>query len=57
LLYFSFATLTTVGYGDFTPVTDQARSLVMLEQLGGVFFVAVLIARLAGIYPAHTDTT
>ena len=57
LRYFSFATLTTVGYGDFTPITDQARSLVMLEQLGGVFFVAVLIARLAGIYPAHTDTT
>jgi hypothetical protein len=55
LLYFSFTTLTTVGYGDITPVTDQARSLVMIEQLGGVFFVAVLIARLAGLYPPRTD--
>jgi hypothetical protein len=55
LLYFSFTTLTTVGYGDITPVTDQARSLVMIEQLGGVFFVAVLIARLAGLYPPRPD--
>jgi uncharacterized membrane protein YvlD (DUF360 family) len=51
LLYFSFTVLTTVGFGDITPVTDQARSLVMVEQMAGVFFVAVLIARLAGLYP------
>jgi hypothetical protein len=55
LLYFSFTTLTTVGYGDITPVSDQARSLVMVEQLMGVFFVAVLIARLAGLYPPRPD--
>jgi Ion channel len=54
-LYFSFTTLTTVGYGDITPATDQARSLVMVEQMGGVFFVAVLIARLAGLYPPRTN--
>ncbi len=51
LLYFSFTTLTTVGYGDITPLTDQARSFVMIEQFAGVFFVGVLIARLAGLYP------
>jgi hypothetical protein len=51
LLYFSFTTLTTVGYGDITPVTDQARSFAMIEQFAGVFFVGVLIARLAGLYP------
>jgi len=50
-LYFSFTTLTTTGYGDITPATDQARSLVMIEELAGVFFVGVLIARLAGLYP------
>ena len=49
LLYFSFTTLTTTGFG--TPVTDQARSLVMIEEFSGVFFVGVLIARLAGLYP------
>jgi len=51
LLYFSFTTLTTVGYGDITPITDQARSFAMIEQFAGVFFVGVLIARLAGLYP------
>jgi hypothetical protein len=51
LLYFSFTTLTTTGFGDITPVTDQARSFVIIEQFAGVFFVGVLIARLAGLYP------
>jgi hypothetical protein len=51
LLYFSFTTLTTTGFGDITPVTDQARSLVIIEEFAGVFFVGVLIARLAGLYP------
>ena len=53
LLFFSFTSLTTVGYGDIVPVSDQARMLSILEQLVGVFFVAVLIARLAGVYPPH----
>ncbi len=53
LLYFSLTTLTTVGYGDITPVTDQAMSVVMIEQFSGVFFVGVLIARLAGLYPSE----
>jgi hypothetical protein len=48
LLYFSFTTITSVGFGDITPITHQARSLVIIEQLIGVFFVAVLIARLLG---------
>jgi ion channel len=37
LLYFSFTTLTTVGYGDITPATDQARSFVMIEQFRECF--------------------
>lgn len=55
-LYFSFTTLTTTGFGDITPVTDQARSFVMIEEFTGVFFVGVLIARLAGLYPADART-
>jgi hypothetical protein len=51
LLYFSFTTLTTTGFGDITPVSDQARSFVIIEEFAGVFFVGVLIARLAGLYP------
>ena len=54
LLYFSFTTITTVGFGDITPISDQARSLVMIEEFVGVFFVGILIARLAGVYPPHT---
>lgn len=51
MLYFSFTTLTSTGYGDLTPATRWAESLVILEQIAGVFYVAVLIARLAGLYP------
>jgi len=53
LMYFSLTTLTTTGYGDLTPLTNQARSIVMIEEFTGVFFVGVLIARLAGLYPQN----
>lgn len=49
-LYFSFCTLTTVGYGDMTPVSAHARSLAMLEAVTGVLYVAITIARLVGLY-------
>lgn len=50
LLYFSVTTLTTTGYGDITPLSRHAQSLAILEQMFGTFYVAVLIARLAGLY-------
>lgn len=46
LLYYSFVTLTTVGYGDVTPVSSAARALSNLESLVGVLYPAVLIGRL-----------
>ena len=46
LYYFSFITLTTVGYGDITPVHPPARALAVLEALLGQLFPAILIARL-----------
>jgi len=49
LLYYSFVTLTTVGYGDVTPVLPSARSLAMAEALVGQLFPAVLIARLVSM--------
>ena len=49
LLYFSFATLTTVGYGDVTALHPAARSLALLEALVGQLFPAILIARLVGL--------
>ena len=53
LIYFSLTTLTTTGYGDFIPLTNHARSLVMVEEFSGVFYVGVVIARLAGLYPSN----
>lgn len=48
--YFSFVTLSTVGYGDITPVSQAARGLAALEAMTGLLYVAVLIARLVSIY-------
>lgn len=51
MMHLSIATLTSTGYGDVTPVAPFARSLSQLEQLTGVFYMAVLISRLIGLYP------
>lgn len=50
--YFSFVTLTTVGYGDITPVSNVARMLATMESMTGTLYVAVLIARLVALYSA-----
>ena len=50
-LYFSFTVLTSTGFGDIAPLIRQARGLVVVEQVLGALFLAVLIARLAGVYP------
>ena len=49
-LYFSFITLSTVGYGDITPVSRIARWLAAMEAMTGLLYVAVLIARLVALY-------
>ncbi|HLY38138.1 MAG TPA: potassium channel family protein [Candidatus Binatia bacterium] len=49
LAYYSFVTLTTMGYGDITPVHPAARSAAMLEALTGQLFPAILIARLVAM--------
>ena len=51
LIYFSFSVLTTSGFGDITPMLIQSRFLAILEQVTGVMYVAILIARLTGVYP------
>ena len=48
--YFSFITLSTVGYGDITPVSRVARWLAAMEAITGLLYVAVLIARLVSLY-------
>ncbi len=50
LMYFSFTVLTSTGFGEITPTTHLARSLIVIEQVLGVMYVAFLIARLANMY-------
>jgi hypothetical protein len=51
LIFFSFTVLTTTGFGDITPVLIQSRFLTILEAVTGIMYVAILIARLTGVYP------
>lgn len=46
LLYFSFVTMTTLGYGDITPVSHRMQALTVLESVTGVFFLAFLVSRI-----------
>ena len=52
VVFFSFMTLTTVGYGDITPVSPEARLVALCEAVTGVFFLAFLVARLVALYRA-----
>ena len=54
LLYLSFTTLTSVGLSDIVPVFAHARSLVILEQVAGVLYVALVVARLVGLTVARS---
>jgi hypothetical protein len=55
LYYFSFVTITTLGYGDVTPISPMARSLAILEAITGVMFLGILVARLLGRYQDTDD--
>ena len=52
-MFYSFVTLTSLGYGDMVPISAQCRSLSVLEAVSGIMYVAVLVARLVGLYAAR----
>ena len=52
--YYSFVTITTLGYGDITPATEIARSIAVLEAVIGQIYLVVLVARLVGIHIAQS---
>jgi hypothetical protein len=52
LSYYSFVTLTTVGYGDISPVSPAARTLAWVEALTGQFYLAVIVAGLVSVLAA-----
>jgi hypothetical protein len=49
LLFLSFTTLTSTGLSDVTPIRPFARSMVMIEQLAGLGYVAIVVSRLVGL--------
>jgi len=54
-LYFSFVTMTTLGYGDLLPISATARALAYMQAVFGQFYVAVLVAGLVGAYIGQKD--
>lgn len=50
LLYYSFVTLASLGYGDITPVAPLARTLAYLEAIGGQLYIAIMLAGLVGLF-------
>lgn len=54
-LYFSYVTLTTLGYGDIAPVAAPARSLAILQAVTGVLFLGTMIARLVSLYSSPSS--
>ncbi len=53
LRYFSFMTLTTVGYGDVVPLSPIARTMAALEAIMGQVYLTILVARLVGLHIVH----
>ena len=54
-LYYSYATLTTLGYGDISPVSPSAQTIAWLEAVVGQLFIGVTIARLVGLLTMQKD--
>lgn len=55
-IYFSFVTLTTLGYGDMVPLSPPAKILAVLEAVVGQIYLTVLVARLVGLHIAHVTS-
>jgi len=55
-LYFSFVTMTTLGYGDLLPISATARALAYLQAVFGQFYIAVLVAGLVSAYISHRQS-
>jgi hypothetical protein len=55
-VYFSFITLSTVGYGDISPVSGVARMLTIVEATTGTIYLAVLISRLVSLYSSSSSS-
>jgi voltage-gated potassium channel len=55
LMYYSFMTLTTVGYGDVTPISPTTRTFAWIEAITGQFYLAIIVAGLVSMLVAKTS--
>ncbi|MFC6487470.1 potassium channel family protein [Nitratireductor sp. GCM10026969] len=55
MVYYSYITLTTLGYGDITPVGTYAQAFASFEAVLGVLYTVILLSRLVGLYSASSD--
>ncbi len=56
LVYFSFVTISTLGYGDISPATIAAGTAAYFEAISGQIYLVIVIARLVGLYVAGGST-
>ena len=57
LLYFSFVTISTLGYGDISPATIAAGTAAYFEAISGQIYLVIVVARLVSLYVAGGSTT
>jgi voltage-gated potassium channel len=50
IFYYSYSTLTTLGYGDVTPINKSIKSIAIIEVIFGQMYIAIMISKLVGIY-------
>ncbi len=50
MMYFSFVTLLTIGFGDITPILNFGQTAVVIEGIIGQFYIAILVARIVAVY-------
>jgi len=55
LMYFSFITLLTIGFGDITATLDISQTAVVLEGIIGQFYIAILVAKIVSVYSISSD--
>lgn len=55
MMYFSFITLLTIGYGDITVISDPGRTLAVIEGTIGQFYIAILVARIVAVYSLYSS--
>ncbi len=55
MLYFSFVTALTVGFGDIVPIQETGQTFVVIEGIIGQFYVAILVARIVSVYSLYTQ--